>query len=140
METKNPQPCGQGALSVLGRNVAAPGTTPSYRATERWQALAYKNRKVSTELAAYCALPCPADREGIKAYENELSRLSDVDADALTDLLLHPAPSLGALAEIEIFKREQIEDGWWRGREMVSTLARDAERLLWPHRHLAGEA
>jgi hypothetical protein len=52
-------------------------------------------------------------------------------SDALHKLILSPAPTINALRQkIGIIDVEQIDDGFWCAREVISILACDAERLL----------
>lgn len=137
LDTKNPHAGSAGASNVLGRNTEASSSKVQDRASEVWAFRLQEYRKLDAELALHCAYDSGDDPD---YYEAESNRLASLHADAIDDLMLIPAPTVGAFIEkVEIFHRNGLADGWWRGTEIMAIMACDAERLLRIHHKSRGE-
>ncbi|MEO1921832.1 MAG: hypothetical protein ABGW84_08115 [Sphingomonadaceae bacterium] len=94
-------------------------------------------RTIDAKVAAASAVPAGEETEEEQAKFDELASMH---ADAIDDLMLLPAPTVGAFIEkIEIFHRNDLADGWWRASEIVAIMACDADRLLRIHHRSRGE-
>ena len=63
--------------------------------------------------------------------DDVLNALCIAACDALNAFLLHPAENIKQLAlKLNVFRDEEIEDGWTKASEIVAVIARDANRLI----------
>lgn len=136
-QTKSPHAGSAGASIVLGRNNEASSTSAQDRASEVWARRLQEYRKIDGKLTAASATPISDESE---EEERQFDELAASHAHAIDDLMLIPAPTVGALIEkIQIFDRNRLADGWWRGTEIMAIMACDAERLLRIHHKSRGE-
>ena len=115
----------------LIRQRHVPQTAP----VQTWGTLKSAYETASARLDEHCAIRSPeVGDDAIDNYETKTGVLADARADALTDLILFPAPNCKALAfKLRAYDAVIGGDSWTRGSELVAQLAADA---AW----LAGEA